>query len=124
MYYPSYAINVVKGVTKFLNCGQTPVIWMHQYTAVKCIYSNLPQLYGESLNVILFAQLYVLLDNYWTLEGGVRIVEIAKAGSAEATLKVTSVKKTKTIEQKQLCVVYIASDIFIMQHSGGNSPHT
>lgn len=97
---------------------------MHQYTAVKCIYSNLPQLYGESLNVILFAQLYVLLDNYWTLEGGVRIVEIAKAGSAEATLKVTSVKKTKTIEQKQLCVVYIASDIFIMQHSGGNSPHT
>lgn len=112
-----HGMDIITNITHFLNPQQTPVMCGDQplYTIGKLIQWNWPDLYGENKFVMMFAPFHIekaflgVIGQYMTGCGWISIVVnagLTPRGSAEALLKVTYVKKSRTAHEVTVAALY------------------
>ncbi|KAJ2938093.1 hypothetical protein O0L34_g19419 [Tuta absoluta] len=112
-----HGMDLISNLTQFLNPLQTPVMYEDQplYTIGKLIQWNWPELYGENKFVMMFAPFHIekaflgIIGQYMAGCGWISVVVNAgmtARGTAEALLKVTQVKKSRTAHEITAAALY------------------
>jgi hypothetical protein len=124
-----HGMNIIKNITHHLNPTQTPVMYGDQplYTIGKLIQWNWPDLYGEDKFVMMFAPFHIekaflgVIGQYMDGCGWISVAVnagLVTQGSAEAILKVSHVKKSRTAHEITAAALYMLVD----QAHTANSP--
>lgn len=113
-----HGINIKKNITKYLNPVQTPVMCCDQplYTIGKLIQMNWPELYGKEKFVLMFAPFHIekaflgVIGQYMLGCGWASVAVnagLASRGSADAILKGTHVKKSRTAHEITAAALFV-----------------